>query len=169
MKWKINTWKKSETICSPHAKKNKPQTTTHIYCALIVGSNSTFLFLRRTHMLFVFFFKHRKSRWAKWAGRKTKSDCKHTIQPSEDCNSGLFYTHLITCSNRFSETPSPFEDTPTTHVIWLVFYMRYQPRPIMRADQNVPVIWWGGDSLRWNHKLGQLKTDLWISGCHSAL
>lgn len=39
----------------------------------------------------------------------------------------------------------------------------------MRADQNVPVIWWGGDSVRWNHNLGQLKTDPWISGSHNAL
>lgn len=98
-----------------------------------------------------------------------KSEGRHTVQSNEICYSGPFYTHLITRSNRFCETPSPFEDTPTTHVIWLVFYMRYQPRPIMRADHNVPVIQWGGDSVRRNHNLGQLKTDPWISGSHNAL
>lgn len=98
-----------------------------------------------------------------------KSEGRHTVQSNEICYSGPFYTHLITRSNRFCETPSPFEDTPTTHVIWLVFYMRYQPRPIMRADHNVPVIRWGGDSVRRNHNLGQLKTDPWISGSHNAL
>lgn len=39
----------------------------------------------------------------------------------------------------------------------------------MRADHNVPVIRWGGDPVRWNHNLGQLKTDPWISGSHNAL
>lgn len=112
---------------------------------------------------------HRKSRRVKCSGRGKKSEGRHTVQSNEICYSGPFYTHLITRSNRFCETPSPFEDTPTTHVIWLVFYMRYQPRPIMRADHNVPVIWWGGDSVRWNHNLGQLKTDRWISGSHNAL
>lgn len=73
-----------------------------------------------------------------------KSEGRHTVRSNEICYSGPFYTHLITRSNRFCETPSPFEDTPTTHVIWLVFYMRYQPRPIMRADHNVPVIRLGG-------------------------
>lgn len=112
---------------------------------------------------------HRKSRRAKCSGRGKKSEGRHTVQSNEICYSGPFYTHLITRSNRFCETPSPFEDTPTTHVIWLVFYMRYQPGPIMRADHNVPVIWWGGDSVRWNHNFGQLKTDRWISDSHNAL
>lgn len=113
----------------------------------------------------------RKSRWAKCSGREKKSEGRHTVRSNEICYSGPFYTRLITRSNRFCETPSPFEDTPTTHVIWLVFYMRYQPRPIMRADHNVPVIRLGGGSgsVRWNHNLGQLKTDPWISGSNNAL
>lgn len=111
---------------------------------------------------------HRKSRRAECSGRGETSEGRHTVRSNEICYSGPFYTHLITRSNRFCETPSPFEDTPTTHVIWLVFYMRYQPRPIMRADHNVPVIRWAGDSVRWNHNLGQLKTDPWLTGSHNA-
>lgn len=72
-------------------------------------------------------------------GKEKNPGCL-TVQFNEICYSGPFYTHLITRSNRFRETPSPFEDPPTTHVIWLVFYMRYQPRPITSTGHNVPVI-----------------------------
>ena len=96
--------------------------------------------------------------------RMKNLECPHIVQSNDICYSGPFYANLITCSNAFCETPSSFEDTPTTHVIWLVFYMRYQPSPIIGADQNVPVIWWGGDSLRWNDNMGHLKTDSWITG-----
>lgn len=89
------------------------------------------------------------------------------VQSNEICYSGPFYTHLITRSNRFCETPSPFEDTPTTHVIWLVFYVRYQPGQLWELTTMFQSFDWGwmegwrwqGDSLRWNHNLGQLKTD----------
>lgn len=115
------------------------------------------------------FYNSQEVQTSKMLRKGKNNEGRHTVQSNEICYSGRFYTHLITRSNRFCETPSPFKDTPTTHVIWLVFYMRYQPRPIMRADHNIPVIRWGGDSVRWNHNLGQLKTDHWISGFHNAL
>lgn len=43
-----------------------------------------------------------------------KSECGHTVQSNEICYSGPVYTHLITCTNRYCETQSTFEDTPTT-------------------------------------------------------
>lgn len=76
-----------------------------------------FLFLYQEDRYLLKFIRGPDEQNGSLRGKKEKSPGSLTVQFNEICYSGPFYTHLITRSNRFCETPSPFEDPPTTHVI----------------------------------------------------